>query len=282
MLRELDHSQIQPLPQTEFLHAVIDDLWAEPTVMAIWLGGSFARHAADRDSDVDLRVAVPKEHFDLHTLPGGTGRLAARIAARLEMQFIEQTVLHHLLLDDGSIYDLLVYTTSRGPSSERRLVLGCRDEKFGDLLVAGADPPLTPLTPADAGDVSNLIAEYWIGFSKHRKVLNRGLDLLACQGEQFLRAILFRLYHVQATGADCGARPTIHSMTPAVRNVQHVFGGAALAEIGRPMRTRAELIESAEAIADEVGRVGRILSDRLQFEYPAKAETAARTAWKRV
>jgi predicted nucleotidyltransferase len=276
-----DFARVQILPQAAGLRAVVQELWPNPAVRAIWLGGSFARGTADVNSDIDLRVAVTKDDFRPEEILESMRGLAARIAAQLDLRREDDVVLFHLLLDNGEIYDLLVQATSRKPSEERRILIACRDEEFGKTLADGEDPAPPALPQMEPAQVLKILQEYWLGFSKHRKVLNRNLDLLAVQGEHFLRAYLLRLYHIAATGADIdgGHAPTIHSMTPAVQRIQARFGLEPMAQIGRPMRTPAELVESAEAIAAEVARIGRVLAGELGFVYPERAEAAARRAW---
>lgn len=281
MLQVLNLSAIPQFPQTELLRRVAADLWQNPQVAAIWLGGSLSRGAGDRHSDVDLRVALPLAQYDGSNLPEGAERIADLVVARQDRQFGTDAALHHLLLNNGQIYDLFVQTTSRTPSEEHRLIIGCRDSEFGEKLLGGQDPGLKAPQPAGSGQVSQLLADYWIGLCKHRKVLYRDLDLVAWHGEHFLRGYLFQLYHILATGTDCGSLHvmTIHSLSPAAGNIQKAFGDGVLAELGRPTRTREEFVQSVTAIADEVTRVGRLLADRIGFEYPAAAEATARAVW---
>lgn len=58
---ELAFSALPPLPQTASLKRASAVLWADEDVLALWLGGSFARGEADEYSDIDLRVAVRPE-----------------------------------------------------------------------------------------------------------------------------------------------------------------------------------------------------------------------------
>jgi hypothetical protein len=72
---------------------------------------------------------------------------------------------------------------------------------------------------------------------------------------------------------------TIHSMSPAVKSVQAGIGPIALAMLGKPTRTAAELVASAMEIAREVARIGRLLSKKLEFDYPVRAEGVVGAAW---
>ena len=59
--QELTLDGVGNLPQKETLRRITARLWADPDVVALWLGGSFARGGADGNSDFDLRVAVRPE-----------------------------------------------------------------------------------------------------------------------------------------------------------------------------------------------------------------------------
>src|SRR5215203_3456577 len=96
------------LPQQRRLALVLDDLWTEPTIAALWLGGSLARGAGDTYSDVDLRVAVVPEAFSATDFPAGAHRLREDAVAVFPLHFAVNSVLFHMLLNDGEIYDLHV------------------------------------------------------------------------------------------------------------------------------------------------------------------------------
>ena len=49
---------VSELPQKKFLIHAVERLWEDPSIVAVWLGGSLARGQGDRNSDVDLRVAL--------------------------------------------------------------------------------------------------------------------------------------------------------------------------------------------------------------------------------
>lgn len=270
------------LPQQRRLHTVVGDLWRDPAVAALWLGGSLARGAGDAHSDVDLRIAVLVEAFDTERLPAAAEPLKAAAVAILPLRFGGKSVLFHMLLEDGEIYDLLVQTTERPPSDETRLVLACRDPEFGDQLAAGEDPALR-VQPADGEVIREVIVTFWISQRKHQKVLYRGLPLVAWQGEHFMRQLLLRLWYVAASGDDCGPleRTTIHTLSPVMRTVQEAMGERALAVAGLPARTVPELLDATTRLCDEVAQVGRQLAGRFGFDYPEAAEETVRQTWRR-
>lgn len=272
----LNLNSLPDLPQRSFLKEIAIDLWNDPAVVALWLGGSLARGAGDAHSDVDLRVALESESVS-ETLPPAAFRLESQVVYRLILRISDDAILHHLLLRDGQIYDLWVQTAAREPSNEHRLVLGCRDSAFAAKLAGGADPTVL-FKPADWEEIRQLIGGFWLTLRKHQKVLARGLTLIAWEGEHRLRQELLRLWFVQATGTDCGPMQamTIHSLTPMAQAVQSACGGMALNKLGRSSETAAEFAEALQRMAEEAARVGRLLAARLGFEYPAGAETAAR------
>ena len=275
-MADMDLSALPDLPQRPLLIELAHDLWADPNVVALWLGGSLARGTGDAHSDVDLRVALAGTDQAPETLPPSASRVASRITYSLLWRFAEDAVLHHLLLDNGQVYDFLVQTAMRPPGSEARLVLGCRDEAFAPKLVGGEDPSVQ-FKPADPEEIRQVVGGFWMNLRKHRKVLARGLTLIAWEGEHRLRQDLLRLWHVLATGQDCGplSAMTIHSLTPMVRAVEAAQNGGALNVLGRSSETEAEFQETLEHLRAEGARVGRRLAERLNFEYPAAAEEAA-------
>jgi predicted nucleotidyltransferase len=270
---------VPDLPQKELLIRVVERLWQDSSIVAVWLGGSLARGQGDRNSDVDLRVALKPEQYA--RMPLGAALLFQMAVVQQKLEFGEHATLHHMLLDNGQIYDLFVQSTSRPPTNERRLILGCRDVEFSELLAHGLDPPATTFKAADPQAVRQIIEGYWLGLIKHKKVIERKLEIVAWEGEHRLRCSLLQLYHILATGNDCGdpLRMTIHSMSPAVRSIRAEIGPSALAMLGNPTRTPEELVDSAMQVAREIARIGRLLSKRLDFDYPDEAERVVCEVW---
>ena len=73
---------------------------------------------------------------------------------------------------------------------------------------------------------------------------------------------------------------TIHTLTPMIRTVQAQNGANALALVGQPMRTEAEIIAASADLREEIARVGRLLADKLGFDYPTAAEVTVRRTWQ--
>ena len=156
-MTEINFALLPDLPQSRRLAALVADLWADPNVVALWLGGSLARGEADRYSDVDLHVALRPEAYDPDAIPESAERLVAAAVVRLRFSFGIGTTLWHMLLEDGEIYDLSLQPMTQEPAFEARLVLACRDEAFGAKLIGGEDRSVD-FPPAVPGDLARAIA----------------------------------------------------------------------------------------------------------------------------
>lgn len=284
--QELTLDNVADLPQKQTLQRITAQLWADPSVVALWLGGSFARGTADENSDLDLRVAIHGDALirwqgpevteqDLSVLIGET------VVGEHSMRW-ESTVLHHLLLTDGLIVDLLVQNADLDPPADFTLVLGCRDTKFEQMLASARLPPVAQPTPADAAAICQVITNFWIDSHKQIRVLSRDLDLLVLFGLNLEETVLMRLWYVEATGYDQGTqRPTIHTLTPMVRAVTEAIGPRCLKVIGSARTDRFEIKQAIEAHRDEVSTVGRRLATRLGFVYPDALEQTVRQCWQK-
>jgi 8-oxo-dGTP diphosphatase len=277
---ELAFSVLPPLPQTASLKRVSAVLWADEDVIALWLGGSFARGEADEYSDIDLRVAVRPEAEERWRRPDMELLFGGELSGYTPFP-LGGGQLHHLALTSGDIYDLWVQTTEEAPFEDAALVLGCRDEAFGQRLSATEPAPTTEPVPADPAAVRQLVSSFWINSLKHRKVLNRGLDLVAQTGIGMERALLQRLWFIAATGRDgASSRPTIHTLTELDRVVMGAQGTHGLSLTGGPLTSRREIMQAIEANRDEVAALGRRLAVDLGFDYPEALERTVRETWR--
>ena len=282
---ELTLGGVAEMPQKEALGRITARLWSDPDVAALWLGGSFARGAADENSDLDLRVAVQPEALLRWQRAGMTAQdLSAEIGetvAGINPQRWEGTVLYHLLLTDGLIVDLLVQSVERDPPADFTLILGCRDAGFGQKLAASHLSQAPDPTPADPAVICQAVTDFWINSFKHLRVLSRDLDLLVLIGLGLEQSVLLRFWHIDATGSDQGAqRPTIHSLTQTVRAVTDLVGPCALETLGSARTNRTEIMRAVEVNRNEVALVGRRLAARLGFDYPDTLEQTVRRCWQ--
>lgn len=279
--REVIMSRWMALPQSGRLAAVVADLAADPNVVAIWLGGSLARGAGDPYSDVDLCIALRPEVYAADEIPASAARLAAAAVTQLPFHFGGEATLWHMMLEDGTIYDLHVQPADEAPPRGVKLALACRDDEFGAKLVGGEDRSVD-FPPARPDEIERALQFFWMNQQKGQKVLYRDLPLVAWQGVYLMRQDLLRFWYVLATGNDCGPvhRLTIHTLTPVMRTVQAQHDADALALAGQPTRTVTEIIAENGRLADAVARVGRQLAERLGFDYPAAAEATVRRTWQ--
>jgi predicted nucleotidyltransferase len=276
----LDLSTLPDLPQTPRLIEIARAVWADPRIVALWLGGSFARQAGDQYSDIDLRIAVRPEDYTPELLAELFAPMLEDAVAQIQLPLHSGAVLHHMLLSDGVFYDLLFQSIEQQLSQEARLVLGCRDAAFAQLLATGADPVVN-FPPATAEIALRCISDFWMGQQKHLRVIHRGLAPLGWEGEHRLRHELMRLWFIDATGTDCGpiGRLTIHTYTPVARALAAQLGHDRLAQIGQPLVTRDDLLVAIAWSRREVAEAGRRVAERLGFSYPAALEETVLRSW---
>ena len=131
--------------------------------------------------------------------------------------------------------------------------------------------------------VRDLLVSFWINSHKHRKVLHRGLDLMATLGLHIEQGLLLRLWYIEVSGQDCGdvRRQTIHSLTEVVHTIERAMGSQALALLGAPMRDRQELCQAIERNRQAISQhLGRRLAQRYGFDYPAALEETVLRGWE--
>ena len=274
--------RLPDLPQSETIAHLAPRVWRDERVVALWLGGSIGRGAADCYSDVDLRVAVPPDDLDRWRSLDAVALFDDRIVGRQFLRLGEDAFLHLLVLRDGVMLDFLVQSAARAPLSEPALVLGSRDDDFARALAAASAEPETATVVVSGPVMRQAIVDFWINSHKHRKVLHRGLDLMVPVGMQGERMTLLRLWYALATGEDTGPAlfQGIHGLSALVRAVEGQAGTEALAAFGAPMRDREELYTAIERNRAIVARVGRELSARHGFDYPADIERMVQQTWE--
>jgi hypothetical protein len=278
----LDLSGLPPLPQAGTIALLAPRLWADEHIVAIWLGGSLARRAGDRYSDIDLRVAVAPADLAAWETPNLAALLDDLVLGRQFLRLGATSFLHHLILANGDILDFLAQSSDAPPGPEPIRILGCRADAFADKLAASDHEPPTPHQPVQPEALRELLVAYWINSHKHRKVLNRDLDLMFPAGLQFKWLTLMRLYYIEATGEETTALhfSGIHGLTDLVRAIARLEGERPLDLVGAPIRTRAEICAAIEDERETVARLGRRLAERYGFEYPAALEAMVRREWE--
>lgn len=284
MTNELLLDALPDLPQRATIEEISTNLWQQPEVVAFWLGGSLAHGDGDIFSDIDFRVAVGPEQVEAWKEPRFAEIFtSAAVAGQQFLAFGNEAFLHHLVLSNGEIIDFFVQSTTREPTQEPRLVLGCRNEKFAQILATNQSVERVEiLNEVDAAAVQRALTAFWINTHKHRKVLHRGLDLLVNFGFDVEKALLLRLWYIEVSGKDCGdlRQGTIHSLTRIMRELEQAVGDEARGVIGAPMRNRQEIYRAIEGNREVVARIGRHLAQTYGFAYPAELETTARQGWR--
>jgi hypothetical protein len=283
IMATINSSVLPDIPQRPQLERIVQALVREENVRAVWVGGSVARATADRYSDVDLRVAVPPEALEQWSEPDFSRwfvQESDQVVGSLRLTF-DGTFLHHLVLASGAIYDLLIQDTNRVFGNERNLLLFCRDEHLRQALEAANRTQIKPLfAPAKPDAIRELIETFWINSHKHRKVLARGLDLMAHTGIEAERKTLLRLYFIHATGRDTASKSlTIHTLTEIVREVDAAYGMRALELLGTSCQSRNAIVKTVETLRDEMAPIGQELAARYGFAYPHRLEQTVRQGW---
>ncbi|HEU5439684.1 MAG TPA: nucleotidyltransferase domain-containing protein [Ktedonobacterales bacterium] len=281
MPADLRLEMLPPLPQSDTIRALVPRIWQDEHVEAVWLGGSLAAGTGDPYSDIDLRLAVAPadlagwEEPDLPALLGGLP------LARHFVRLGEGSFLHHLIVPNGDIIDLLVQSSEVAPGIEPIVVLGCREEMFARRLASSNQTPATESTDVTAEAVRELVVNFWINSHKHRKVLHRNLDLMFPAAVYANWQMLMCMWFIAATGR--AARPYhfsgIHGLTELVRAVEGAYGAEPLALCGMPARNRDEICALIERHRDVASPLGRRLAEQYGFEYPAALEDRVRRDW---
>jgi hypothetical protein len=281
-MTSLDLDILPAMAQERTISWLAPALWADERVVALWLGGSLARGAGDDYSDIDLRVAVDSAELEAWRARDTQALTGGQVVGGHTFALGEDALIHHLLLLNGDIVDLLIQTTARPPNIEPLVVLGCRDETFAGTLQAQNRVEVEPRNPAIAEGVRELIVAFWVNSHKHRKVLRRRLDLMIPSGLYHSWLMLMRLWYIQATGEDTSAYhfSGIHGLTQLVRSVEGLAGVNAQAVAGVPGRTRAEIYAAIEIHQEAAARVGPLLAERYEFDYPVALERMVRAQWR--
>jgi len=272
------HFDLPDLPQVGTLTAVVEKLKACSDVQLIWLGGSIATRRADRYSDVDLRIAVKPDAFedwvtvDLETLFNDD------CPCCITMPDPGKSVLHHVLLGNGELFD--VYIQPFPPAFVEDTIVPLAMSEGLDFEFPSPTKSDTPTEQKVAGkELEQTLRNFWVNTHKHRKVLYRGLDLMAHIGLRFDQDVLRRLWLSNLSGRDEQRRQTIHTMTDQIRTITDGVGPHAFEVLGMPLRSRPELLAAIEATRNEVSIVGRELAAKYEFEYPENIERVALIGW---
>ena len=267
-------------PQKDQLVTLVDRLANLPDVVEIWLGGSFAAGTADRYSDVDLRISVDSGTMSQWHAPNLADLFGDPCPGVITMSGGDESVLHHIVLSNGEIFDFYVQRFPPASVEEQIVPIGTRFTEFQVPTTgeAGRTPP--GYSEANATEIERAIRNFWINTHKHRKVLNRDLDLMVHIGLQFERDFLRRLWTLKLTGHDEPRNKTIHTLGVQTRLISERIGSRAYEVLGMPLQSRNQLIEAIETIRSEVSATGRAVAESFGFGYPEELESVVLNGWR--
>ena len=267
-------------PHADLIHAMTSKCAADDAIQAIWVGGSLATGTGDQHSDVDFRIAVAPGQVAAWTTPDWAQYLPIASSGGVMMRFGEQALLHHLVLEDGTILDFYVQDTERENYEPNLVILACRDAAFQTKLEGFARPTASLAREINGEETRRFFVDYWITTHKELKALARQYDLSPFVGLYYERVALLRAWYMQATGKDITARPTIHMLGALHRGLASKFTAEQQAIVGMPSRTPEETMAAVEAIRAEMAALGRLLAEQYGFDYPHALEAVVEKAWR--
>jgi hypothetical protein len=212
-----------PLPR-ESIPRIVGGLQRDPSVLAVWIGGSVRDGTDDEVSDLDLWVESE----------GWTPDRANGLLVAGTHTAIDDVPLLHGVDELGVIVDLRY--GSEVPPEYRKL------DRFPGVEFSGKEM-----------DPVGFRTDFWINSYKHRKPIWRGLDSLVLFGLPFDRMALVRAWVVDSTG-DPNAQLSfsIHGLTDVV--LKHMTP-ERMAILGLPTRDRTELLEAISVYRSEMFRM---------------------------
>ncbi|MEM7031790.1 MAG: nucleotidyltransferase domain-containing protein [Chloroflexota bacterium] len=277
----LNLNTLPDLPQSEFLRDLLPRIWANETVIALWLGGSLADGRGDAYSDIDLRIAVAADDLEAWRTVDLEALFEQPVLAKFLSQYTDETFLHHFILASGEIYDLYVQTPGYTLTKEKRIVFASRDQYLLAKLQIEQQEPGIQYEAADPASIKFMLELYWVILHKGQKVNYRNIRVLNWEGVNLMRFILLRLYYMLATGNDCGdlRRMTIHTWTPVIETIQQTYGDKIITILGMATISKQEVVNVNNLLNREVSVVGRQLAEQFDFVYPETLEKMTLQSW---
>ena len=248
-------------------------------IQAIWVGGSLAAGRGDAYSDVDFRIAVEPGQMDRWANPDWGRYLPMPPAGGLLLRFGEQALLHHMILEDGTIVDFYVQDTTRQNPEPHLVILACRSAEFRATLEGFAQPAAVLVRPIEGAAVRQFLVDYWITTHKEMKALARRYDHFSFAGLYMERMALLRAWFMQAVGMDIDSRVTLHVIGTLHKGLEGKLTERQHNILGLPSRTPEETVTVIDAIRAEMAAVGRWLADTHDFAYPHELENVVRRVW---
>lgn len=266
-------------PHAELIRKMADLCYADESIQAIWVGGSLAAGHGDHFSDVDFRIAVEPGQAGSWTSPDWDRYLPLRPAGGLLLRFGEQSLLHHLVLADGTIVDFYVQDTTAKNHEPDVVILACRSAAFRATLEQFARPADPLVRAIDDAAARQLFVDYWILSHKQAKAMARKYDEFAFVGIYLERLALLRALYMVQTGRDIDSRPTLHMLGAMHKGLEGRLTAQQHSMLGLPSTTPGETAAVIEAIRAEMAGAGRLLAARHGFAYPHELEEVVLRTW---
>ena len=266
-------------PHAELIRKMAGLCYADESIQAIWVGGSLAAGHGDHFSDVDFRIAVGPGQAGSWTSPDWDRYLPLRPAGGLLLRFGEQSLLHHLVLADGTIVDFYVQDTTAKNHEPDVVILACRSAEFRATLEQFARPADPLVRAIDGAAARQFFVDYWILTHKQAKAMARKYDEFAFAGIYLERLALLRALYMVQTGSDIDARPTLHMLGAMHKGLEGKLTAQQHSMLGLPSTTPGETAAVIEAIRAEMAQAGRLLAERHGFAYPYELQEVVLRTW---
>ena len=276
---DIDFGSLAHGPHANLIHDMARKCAKDDSIQAIWVGGSLAAGRGDAYSDVDFRIAVEPGQIDRWACPDWEYYLPMPPCGGLLMRFGEQSLLHHLILKDGTIVDFYVQDTTRQNPEPQLVILACRSAEFRATLEGFAQPAAVLVREIDGAAVRQFLVDYWITTHKEMKALARHYDHFSFVGLYMERTALLHAWFMQAVGKDIDSRLTLHVVATMHKGLEGKLTERQHTILGLPSRTPEETVTVIDAIRTEMAAVGRWLADTHDFAYPQELENVVRRVW---
>ncbi|KPV50445.1 hypothetical protein SE17_26920, partial [Kouleothrix aurantiaca] len=126
-MTDIDLGPLEHAPHARLIHSIATRCAADPAIQALWVGGSLASGHGDAYSDIDMRIAVEPGQLGMWESPDWQRYLPLLPCGGLLMRFGEGALLHHMVLEDGTIIDFYVQDTAQSHHEPNIVILICRN-----------------------------------------------------------------------------------------------------------------------------------------------------------
>jgi predicted nucleotidyltransferase len=257
----------ETLWQLETCEQISTPLSLQPSIRALWLGGSLARDEADRFSDIDLVALIAD---------ASVGEAVSNIETLLASQFNLVLVRnrgddHHRLLnivtDDWKRFDFNVFSADGIRQSTLRGLRTLFDKDGLDLPVGHGEPPKVEVT---AGQVDFVVSEFIRVLGLLPVVMHRADLVGAISGSGLLREHLVTLLQYEHTG---------RTRTGALNETKSLSATAKTAILGLPALSAEEssIVTFNRSCWEIFIQFGPRISQQYDAEWPSQLIDAVRS-----